>query len=136
MSYAGPAQSTRGSSRSSASAAPARPAGRARGRPAAPAHQGDTDWQQVAIFGVGVALGIAVGAGAALLTAPLSGAETRAALLARAGRLKRTTTRRSRDAWDELRDEIRGVKRSLRRRKTRRNEERALRDLEADVAVE
>jgi hypothetical protein len=56
--------------------------------------------------------------------------------MARAGRLKRGTKRRSRDAWDELRDEIRGVKRSLRRRRARRNEERTLRDLDAEAAAE
>jgi hypothetical protein len=127
MSYAGPATSSRGSSR------PSTPAGRpAAGRPNsrhAPEPQGETDWERVAIFGVGLALGVAVGAGAALLTAPQTGAETRAALLARAGRLRRTTRRRGRDAWDELRDEIRGVKRSLRRR-------RALREQDAEAASE
>src|SRR5438045_3417323 len=37
-----------------------------------------TDWHQVAIFGAGLAIGIAVGAGVALLTAPQDGAESRA----------------------------------------------------------
>ena len=66
----------------------------------------ETDWQQVAIFGAGLALGLALGAGAALLTAPQSGEETRAALRGRVKRMGRTTRRRSRDAWDELRDEL------------------------------
>jgi gas vesicle protein len=140
MSYAGPAKSATGASRSSTPSPGARPADRTgASRPTArrlPQTPGETDWQRVALFGVGVALGIAVGAGAALLTAPQSGSETRAALMARAGRLKRGTKRRSRDAWDELRDEIRGVKRSLRRRRARRNEERTLRDLDAEAAAE
>ena len=59
MSYAGPA-SQRGRKRTAAN----RPAN-------APEH--DTDWQQVAIFGVGLALGISLGAGIALLTAPQPG---------------------------------------------------------------
>jgi gas vesicle protein len=97
--------------------------------------RGDTDWERLAIFGVGLALGIAVGAGAALLTAPQTGAEARTALLAQAGRLKRRTSRRGRDAWDELRDEIRGMRRNLRRRRARRREERELAELEQEVGA-
>src|SRR4051812_36688441 len=110
MSYAGPARDSRGSAKHSAAAT----TGRRPGQRPLPPTSGETDWQQVAIFGAGLALGIALGAGAALLAAPQSGAETRAALLARGGRLGRVAKRRGRDAWDELRDEIRGVKRSLR----------------------
>ena len=58
-----------------------------------------------------------MGAGAALLAAPQTGAETRAVLRARAGRLGRATGRRGRDAWDDLRDELRDVKRAIQRRK-------------------
>ncbi|HEX5970290.1 MAG TPA: YtxH domain-containing protein [Gemmatimonadaceae bacterium] len=78
---------------------------------------GDTDWQEVAIFGAGLALGVILGAGGALLTAPRTGAETRAALGARAARLRRTTVRSSQNAWDELRDELRQAKRNRRNRK-------------------
>jgi gas vesicle protein len=93
----------------------------------------ETDWQQVTIFGAGLALGILVGAGAALLSAPRTGAETRAVIRARAGRMGRATTRRSRDAWDDLRDELRSVKRALRRRKLRRAAEH---DLSREVELE
>lgn len=85
------------------------------------------------LFSTGVALGIAVGAAAAMLTAPRSGAETRAVLRARAGRVQRSTTRRGRDAWDDLRDEIHGVTRALRRRKVQRAAER---DLRREVVLE
>ena len=78
---------------------------------------GDTDWQEVAIFGAGLALGVILGAGGALLTAPRTGAETRAALGARAARLRRSTVRNSQNAWDELRDELRQAKRNRRNRK-------------------
>jgi hypothetical protein len=134
MSYAGPSR-TRGTARTTTSpstgrAAPARPEATS---PSAPADE--TDWQQVAIFGVGVAFGLAVGAGAALLAAPHSGAETRAALRARAGRMGRTTRRRGRDVWEDLRDELQGAKRALQRRKLRRAAERDLRR-EAELEVE
>ena len=122
MSYAGPA------SRSRAGATASRTATTASGPSRVPAPRrprpvetgGDTDWQQVAIFGAGLALGVLVGAGAALLTAPRTGAETRAALAAGARRTRRTAQRRSRDAWDDLRDEIRSATRALRRRQVDR----------------
>jgi hypothetical protein len=133
MSYAGPTR-TRGTARS-ASAAPVSRATATRqsARPADRVPPGDTDWQQVAIFGAGVALGIAVGAGAALLAAPYSGRETRAVLIAKAGRLGRSTSRRSRDVWDDLRDEIRGAQRALQRRRLRRAAEQ---DLRREMALE
>jgi hypothetical protein len=131
MSYAGPSR-TRGTARttSSPSTGRAAPVTRAEPSPASPP-PAETDWQQVAIFGVGVALGIAVGAGAALLTAPQSGAETRAALRARAGRVGRTTRRRGRDVWEDLRDELQGARRALQRRKIGRAAERDLRRVAA-----
>ena len=88
----------------------------------------ETDWQQVAIFGAGLALGLALGAGAALLTAPQSGEETRAALRGRARRIGRTTSRRSRDAWAELREEIQSAKMAMRRRRAKKAAHRALRE--------
>jgi gas vesicle protein len=132
MSYAGP---SRGRGRSStrtvaaSAAAPSRPSPGGRSPSANVAYEpaAETDWQQVAIFGAGVALGIAVGAGAALLTAPQSGAETRAVLRARVGRVKRSSARRGRDAWEELRHELRSVKRAFKRRKLRRAAEHDLR---------
>jgi gas vesicle protein len=65
---------------------------------------------------------VILGAGGALLTAPRTGAETRAALGARAARLRRSTVRNSQTAWDELRDELRQAKRNLRNRKRRKRE--------------
>lgn len=106
MSYAGTA-SRRGTStiariRSSASTPPR--GGRPGHEPSPEAAEAaDIDWQQVAIFGIGLALGLAVGAGAALLFAPQSGSDTRRSI-ARAGR---GVSRRTHDAWDDLRDELR-----------------------------
>ena len=124
MSYAGPASRSRGSARRPAASAttPTRSiaAAPANGHPASgEADEGyhETDWQQVAIFGAGLALGLALGAGTALLTAPQSGEETRAALRGRAKRIGRSTSRRGRDAWAELRDELQSATMSLRRRR-------------------
>ena len=129
MSYAGPSRAH--APRSSAHASPPSPFPTSAGRSArsdapvtyVPYSKGDAGWQQVAVFGAGLALGILLGVGGALLIAPRTGAETRAALSARAARLRRTTTRRSHDAWGELRDELRNAKLSLRRRKVRRSRE-------------
>src|SRR3954469_19824521 len=134
MSYAGPASRPRGTARRpAASPSPTRslaasPMG---GRPAA--GEGDeeseyheTDWQQVAIFGAGLALGLALGASAALLTAPQSGEETRAAIKGRVRRIERTARRRGSDAWTELGDELRAATRSLRRRRAKRAAQREL----------
>ncbi len=65
--------------------------------------EGELDWQHIAIFTAGAVLGAAIGAGAALLFAPQSGARTRHNL-ARRGRHFRTRTA---DAWDDLRHELR-----------------------------
>ena len=63
------------------------------------------------LFAAGVALGVVVGAGVALLVAPNSGYETRQAIARRGRRV----SRRSRDAWDDLRDELRQAVRNKRR---------------------
>ena len=63
----------------------------------------EIDWQHVAIFATGLAIGVAAGAGAALLLAPRSGRDTRRALARRGRRLRS----RTHDAWDDLRDELR-----------------------------
>jgi gas vesicle protein len=82
----------------------------------------------VAVFGAGLALGVALGAGIALLAAPQTGAETRADLRYGALRARRSIGRKSRNAWLDLRDELRGATQSIRRRKARRASERARRD--------
>jgi gas vesicle protein len=63
-----------------------------------------------------VAIGLALGAGVALLFAPGSGSDTRHAIADRGRRL----AGRGRDMWDDLRDEFRDAVR-LRRRTRRRS---------------
>lgn len=113
MSYAGPA-GTRPARSTSAR------------RPPATSATHETDWHQLAIFGAGLALGIAVGAGVALLTAPQAGDESRADITRYARRTSRILGRRSRNAWLDLRDELRGASDSLVRRRARRAERKAL----------
>ena len=87
--------------------------------------------------GAAFALPLALGAGTALLTAPQSGEETRAALRGRAKRIGRTTTRRGRDAWAELRDELQSATTALRRRRAKRAARRALQhELERESIAE
>ena len=66
---------------------------------------------RTAVLSTGIAIGLLVGAGMAMLFAPREGWETRRAL----GRRMRRAKRRGRDAWDELRDELRRARRQLRR---------------------
>ena len=144
MSYAGPASRTRSATGRRDPSAPtaSRPIGptgsAAVRRPDAPSASGEeesheTDWQRVALFGAGLAIGLTIGAGAALLAAPQSGEETRAALRSRARRLSRATGRRSQNAWDDLREELRSAARSLRRRRARHAARKALqRELERE----
>lgn len=78
-------------------------------------YEESTDWRQLGAFAAGIALGLALGAGAALLFAPRTGEETRELLGERARRLGGQMT----DRWDDLRhDAERAVRRS--RRKLRR----------------
>lgn len=128
MSYAGPADS----SPSSRGTIPARPdLSRA-------AHKArEARWAQLAVFGTGLALGIAVGAAAALLAAPQSGAATRRDLRLGAGRLRTSARHRSRDAWEDIRREVRGLKRTLQKKRMRREVERDLqRELDAESSRE
>lgn len=60
------------------------------------------DWRRAGLIGSAVALGLAVGAGVAMLFAPQSGAGTRADL----ARATRRLGWRTHDAWDDLRDEL------------------------------
>ncbi|MFI5227587.1 MAG: YtxH domain-containing protein [Gemmatimonadales bacterium] len=71
------------------------------------------------VFAAGLTLGIILGAGAALLFAPRSGADTRHALAKRGRRLRR----RGRDAWDDLADELRHIRRRRRARHQRSPDE-------------
>ena len=122
MSYAGPTRS-----RATRDALPPQPKARpAASRPSSAPAPAETDWQQVAVFGAGLALGIALGAGVAMLTAPQSGLETRADISRTASRTRRTIGRRSHEAWLDLRDELRGATMTLRRRKAKRAADRAI----------
>src|SRR5262249_24834949 len=114
MSYAGP--STRGRSSAMRPAGPLKPAV---GPPPLRAPVRDTSGggNRAAVFTVGLTIGIAVGAAVALLIAPQSGEDTRRSIARRGRKL----TKRGRDAWDDLRDELRAA----RRRRRRENEERA-----------
>jgi len=132
MSYAGPARKT-------PVGLPPKPGQRPPRRPSLPAPTGgaDTDWGQVAIFGAGLALGILVGAGAALLTAPQSGQRTRAAIRTRARRTTSMLGRRSQNAWHDLQDELRSAAGALRTRKIRREVRQDLqREIEREMAAE
>ncbi|MBC7673412.1 MAG: YtxH domain-containing protein [Polaromonas sp.] len=81
---------------------------------------------QVAVFGAGLALGITLGAGVALLAAPQSGTQTRADIVRRARRARTAVARRGNDAWLDLQDELRSMARALRRRNAQRSAEQEL----------
>ena len=141
MSYAGKDSRSRRAASSSADESPTstRPRGRAstralerelsitaRGvtRPSQEgSDDGELDWQHIGLFAAGALLGAALGAGAALLFAPQSGAQARHKI-ARRGRHIRARTA---SAWDDLRHELRYATRRGRRKLARRLN-RALRD--------
>ena len=60
------------------------------------------EWDSVTVFAAGIAVGLAVGVGTALLFAPQTGEEARSLILRRARRLRR----RGGDAWEDLRREL------------------------------
>jgi gas vesicle protein len=91
-------------------------AGAAEGRPASADDDAEIDWERVAVFATGIALGAALGAGVALLFAPASGGELRAAIARRGSRL----AHQGRDAWDDLSDELQWAARRGKRRVGRR----------------
>ena len=75
------------------------------------------------IFAAGMVVGLMVGASTALLLAPATGADTRHEIARRGRKLRR----RSRDAWDDLRRELRYAvsrrKRELLNRRRDRDED-------------
>jgi hypothetical protein len=81
---------------------------------------GDSD--RTMAFAAGIALGIALGAGAALLFAPQSGADARHSIARRGRRIKR----RSSTAWDDLRFEMRQLQNQLQRKSLRRRDASSL----------
>lgn len=102
MSYAGPA--SRGKRAPDMRIVESRPAQNAPTRDprGSRAHTPTSSRGGSVVFAAGVCVGMAVGAGLALLLAPQTGADTRRYLTRRAFRLGR----RSRDAWDDLRVEL------------------------------
>ena len=64
-------------------------------------------------FLAGLGIGLALGAAAALLLAPQSGAETRRALRSRGKKIGN----RARDAWEDLALELKATRRALRRKR-------------------
>ena len=89
-----------------------RPAAWSRVRSAGTAVAESRDWARVGMFGAGIAVGVLLGAGAALLYAPQSGLEARTLLR---GRARRATVRAA-NRWDELGAELRGAARRSKRR--------------------
>ena len=61
------------------------------------------EWGDAGLFGAGIAVGVLIGAGAALLFAPQSGSETREDIV----RGTRDFGFRATDAWEDLREELR-----------------------------
>ena len=92
--------------------------GSASGRPGpktAPAPPG----RRSTTFLAGLGIGLAIGAAAALLLTPRTGAETREALRSRGKRVRS----KAGDAWDELRVELARTTRALRRKRREAREE-------------
>ena len=122
MSFGGTVTRGRGGTRSSAGrgAAASRAAGAkgpgGRASPDPSDDDAEIDWERVAVFGTGIALGAALGAGVALLFAPYSGEEARTAIWRQGARL----AHQGRDAWDDLRDELEWAARRGKRRVGRR----------------
>jgi hypothetical protein len=113
MSYAGPVSRAKRAS----GAVPNRPAESRKTLPLAvpPVRRAASysdDHRPTLIFTAGILVGMAVGAGVALMLAPQTGADARRALR----RKSRRTLHRGQDAWDDLRDELRHAACSTRHR--------------------
>ena len=110
MAYAPGATAPRTGSRASVSrpATNGRPKGRRAATPPAPAPR-----RPSITFLAGLGVGVALGAAAALLLAPRSGAETRQVLRNRGRKVRN----RARDAWEDLRIELEATRRALKRKK-------------------
>lgn len=122
MSYAGPvSRAKRASAAASNRTADPRNKG-SKPRPIAPppasrAPSYSDDHRPTFVFAAGILVGMAVGAGVALMFAPQPGSETRRAL----GRSSRRAAQRGHDVWDDLRDELsRAVRRRRRAFRARR----------------
>lgn len=80
--------------------------------PAGHSYEDHTDWLRVGSFGAGLALGVVLGAGVALLLAPQTGEETRELI----GERAREFRGQAGDSWDDLRDELRWLSHRGRRK--------------------
>ena len=123
MSYAGPVSRATRASEMQLVASQSTATGRSGGHAARPRAQTSTAQEgRATVFTAGLLVGLAIGAGIALLVAPQSGAETREALARRGRRLRR----RGSNAWEDLRDELRRVgqrrKSAGRRQRTEKRE--------------
>lgn len=120
MSYAGPAGRAKRAPDATRDNQPASRSTAASSRPTVLDDDDSSDSRSgPVLFATGVALGVVVGAGIALLLAPQAGSDTRRAITRRSRRIGQ----RGHDAWDDLRIEFR---RALRRRlaaRTRRHAE-------------
>lgn len=102
--------------------------GRARSLPMAEQQEDEGfDWERVAVFGAGIALGAVLGASVTMFTAPLSGPAARRAVR----RGARRALWRGQDAWEDLRDELAAA--TLRRKKQLRRGRRRVRSDWQDV---
>ncbi len=98
------------------------PRSRPRGRPFV--RSVEVNWPRAGTFGAGLAVGVLLGAGLALVLAPTSGPATRRRL----GRAGRRATLRAADAWADLGEELRHATFRTRRKLRRRVDERLGRD--------
>ena len=83
------------------------------------------------VLATGIAIGLVVGVGVALLLAPQSGADTRYGLK----RGLRRVGRRGRTAWDDLREEFRHARRQLQRARRRARMDR-MQPMDAEPRVD
>jgi hypothetical protein len=83
--------------------------------PVGESYEEERDWRGAGVLGLGIIAGALVGAGVALLLAPQSGEETREEIVSRA----RLLGARADEGWDDLRDELRRLRRRSRRAATR-----------------
>lgn len=83
--------------------------------PVGRSYENEREWNRAGAFGLGVLAGALVGAGVALLFAPESGEETRERIATRA----RDFGVRADEGWNDLRDELRRLRRRSRRAATR-----------------
>lgn len=118
MAYADPIARSRTGGRTSSSATSARPhravEPSAITEPSGSPHD-RSELARAGLLGSAIAIGVLLGAGAALLFAPQSGEETRSDLADGTRRMRH----RAGDAWDDLRDELRWAARRGRKRVNR-----------------